>query len=408
MERGGRRALTALAASVIMVLATACASSTEDVVAAQDDDSGYTTSTAARTASSDEEFVQELVSSLDSMHSCFAELSDEYFANFVDDEGQIDLEAEWFRASADQLDQTTTALPDAPTDPELATKYERTRVALAGWRSDAQQAADRLEAEREELVAGWGSGDSAAAFTAVIETVFAARSEFESACLDLADLTAAETGIALNCLGFREDEPPVDGGSAGQIGPMDVVLGDEQPILDQLSPNHVGIRSAENEELSFVLTSNPSFADPTGPLAGRQVEDGTDWPDDVPAWLESLGGSVTNSGTTRIGDFDAEHWDFSGDEQRAVELTGTEPIVAIVGLDGNGSEPDVIQLREFAVTRIYRIVIGPGGEGGVILGTGSGINPESADAEDFPSSVPSAPEAFDWIENDLLPNISIL
>ena len=88
-------------------------------------------------------------------------------------------------------------------------------------------------------------------------------------------------------------------------------------------------------------------------------------------------------------------------EERANEVSGGHPGVAVVGLGGDGS--DILQFQDVAIMRMYRISVDP--ETSLLAFTG-GVNTAAPGAEGIPPFIPRAEEAFEWLEA-ILPSIEM-
>lgn len=101
------------------------------------------------------------------------------------------------------------------------------------------------------------------------------------------------------------------------------------------------------------------------------------WPDDMDAWLASVGQIVTDNAMVTVSGFDAEYWGITAVDQEA--------IASIIGLNGL-SATDVIQSGGGQVYRIYRIET----PGSPILGSAWGIDRALApDGDLLPPFIPT-------------------
>lgn len=343
-----------------------------------------------------EEFAQLIQISLSDLQEGFGEVVDAFFESPTAGPDRIQLEADLARMQVTLVDEVTAGLPPLPDDDQLAGLYEEMTGAMSRWGEAADQTADGLEAAEPELAEGWDTGESAPQFNAIFEPLPMARDAFERACLDLAEPLLESTAVALDCLGVPESEPVVEALS-GNLGGVDVELDEgAELVLVQETADKIVVSSEENDELAFVISRNPSFADPTAGLDLLRVEGGTDWPDDMEGWIESVGGTIENSGDARVGSFSAEYWDVSITEDRANELSSGHPAVAVIGLGGDG--PDIVQFQDVAIMRLFRIPIDPSSS---LFAFAGGVNPASPAAGDIPPFIPRIDEVTEWLDASL-------
>lgn len=315
---------------------------------------------------------------------------DTYVAGATNTAEQIDVESVWSMHVSATLGDTLGSLPDPGTPPP--TNWEATLDSLEMWRAGHDAAVLSFQERRDALATAWDPVAGNPEFNEIIEGLIVARQSFESQCISLAE-ELVDTGIALNCTGTPGGDTPAEA-SDGWVALGNLELRVEAPFVAvQNEPGTVEITSEENPEFYFAVSANPVFAVP-GEVSQLAVREGTDWPDDVEAWLSELGGTVHATGETKWGDFDVDWWDVSISEADAVALTGGDPAIAVVGLAGN-DHPFVLQIIDGWIARIHRVHIDPTSS---ILGFSQAQNTiRYPGAEDSPY-LGSPEEVEEWIE----------
>lgn len=354
-------------------------------------------STAAAAGLSTDEFASALSGTLDQLHPAVTELAIAYVDEVSGGPERIDVEITLLDGMAAAVGVAIDDLPDAPADSETATAFAAMVEAVDQWRAAAEAGAGELTANRDDLAANWDEEAGLPEFNAVIDAHISARGAFETACLELAEIVVSQTSVALDCTGVPDDDTDRDA-AAAPLGNLEVAVADGADLTIHISSaDAVRVTAAGDEELGLWLSATPRFADPEGPLDVAQVGPATGWPDDVEGWIEALGGTIEGSGATEIGGFATTYWDVSITEARADDVSGGHPAVAVADLD----DANIVQFQDVAVIRLFRVQIDPST---ALLGVVGGANP--ATAADVPDFIPTADEAFTWIDA-VLPSIEL-
>ena len=343
------------------------------------------------------EFAAEVAAVIDEMHAGFAAATDDYFAELTDGPDLIDVEQDWFVRSASLLGDAGRALPGAPGDP-LGEPYEAMTAALESWATEAEGAVVALDENRQAFVAGWETGERER-FEAVLAPVRVARGGFEDACLDLAEVLVAESNVAVDCLGRRAIATDAPGVEAA-IGGVDLAVAEGSGVvLEQVTDRVV---SVVDPSLRLDIVGDPIFVDPSGPIDPLDLGAGVGWPDEMEAWFDAVGAEVVGTGALRVGDFGATHWDVRTSLDKIAAIAGGDsiPIAASQSL----GPAALVHLDPVIVVRLIRIDIDPET---AFLATTFGADPDLGPELSSPTDLTPAPEVFAWLDETVLPALTM-
>lgn len=346
-------------------------------------------------------FAEEVAGQIDGLNAELDARAAVFLQNITDGPGRIAQDADWNAALAPAAAAAASGLPS---DVDGAPSVDGLRSALTEWSATAQQAADDLYAAEAELAPIWGSPEADDQVEAIQTPVNDAQTAYEDACLEFGEGAAVMLGVAVDCL--RVSDAPVE------VVETTIMLGDRTvtasgPVgLIQKSDVLVAIESADPElgdDYWAEISVAPIFVDPTGPLESMRVDSSIDWPEDLAAWIDSIGGSIAAEGETTIGGVEARWWEFVGDGARLSELNPGGGAISMFAFDGVGEFEASFQLNDGIATRLYRLDL----DDSIVVLASQGIATGGpADAE-MPPFIPRDVQIWEWIDDVVIPSLTI-
>lgn len=344
-----------------------------------------------------EDWALEVDAFIDEQNAKLSEVRSNFQPQLSNGPEDLDVEIAWLRAERGILVQAF--IPGHPDDDTFRLLYDNFLDGQEGWVASVEAAADALEAEADTIKADWADGANPR-HVELTDIAFEAMDIARRACSELADAIMEVRPVSVDCLNQTDAVPhePAEGTQPetdeAMVGEFSLSVTGASPVnVGQESPKWVQLIDAENEFVMLEFVSDPRFADPADlSLLGVSGDNG--WPEDVGAWLESVGAQILDSGATTVSGYETGYWQFIGADE--------ENVVSIIGKNGL-SATDVVQLPPGQVSKLYRIET----PGRPIMGLTQGFDRAlvPADAE-IPPFFPDFVDVDAWAET-LLPFVEL-